>query len=189
MALLPQLEDDSQPLRTVGELRQFIAGLDDSMLLTSYGQYGDEERFPIVAEVQAGDPDVVLYLTEDAEEQGHWLDHKRLHLFGYEQYEGDPDLEESWRDIEPEDNLDEPERHYTPAYYGPGQEGYGAPILSFIERDSNGYWYGEYSVPEEDADWSESPGVVYSSYKRLRIEPRFYKYLLDLEIARSNKTK
>ena len=88
MKLLPKVKG-KQPLRTVGELRQFMAKLDDSVLLTSFSQYFDETLFPVVAEIEKAD-----------KEAGHWFGHKRLHISGYERYSDDPELEDSWKDVE-----------------------------------------------------------------------------------------
>ncbi len=88
VALLPLTEIGDQPLRTVGELRQFIAELDDSMLLqsdTAPGRYS----CPIIARAhKAKRPRKTDYRK-----------HPNLYLTGYRQHGNDPDLSESWKEL------------------------------------------------------------------------------------------
>ena len=182
MNLLPKVQG-KQPLRTVGELRQFIADLDDSVLLASFCQYGDDEIFPVVAEV-----------CEDVRgEDGMgkppscWMDHKHLYIHGYEQYLGDPVLEFMWEELPPPADNTQSVRYYIPAEEGPGQKEYGAPILRFVEQDGDKYWYGEFLEPEADADLSNSPGVVYSKVKKQRICKELYEYLVKHHVPEGEK--
>ncbi len=87
--LLPLTKIGDQPLRTVGELRQFIAELDDSMLLQSNiapGRYS----CPIIARAhKAKRPDKTDYRK-----------HPNLYLTGYKPQHGDdPNLSKSWKEI------------------------------------------------------------------------------------------
>ncbi len=87
MKLLPKVKD-KQPIRTLGEFRQFTADLSDDTLLSGFTQYGDEEAFPVT----------VVIVQPDDGNPGHWLDCTRIHIAGYECYSGDPDLEATWGD-------------------------------------------------------------------------------------------
>ena len=82
--------------------------------------------------------------------------------------------------------VDNPEaaRYYIPQHDGPYGSGYGQPVLRFIERDGDDYWVGTYSRPEDDADWNQPPGTVYSAILKHRISKMVYEFALDLINAR-----
>ena len=84
---------DRQPLRTVGELRQFIANLPDEMLLTSHAEYESNPIFPIMVRITPDNP-------FENDPQAHWFDFARLHIGGYVRYRHDPNLENSWQEVE-----------------------------------------------------------------------------------------
>ena len=94
---------NKQPLRTVGELKAFIQSIPDETLLASFSQYDDEITFPMVAEV--------ITEPEDVDGQEEWWNHSHLILSGYEQYEGDPNLLDSWQAVLESEEKYNPDDH------------------------------------------------------------------------------
>jgi hypothetical protein len=78
-----------QPLRTVGELKEFLADIPNETLLASYSQDGDQSIFPVVAEL--AEPE------EAFGDKDNWWEFSYLVLSGYDRYADDPNLSDSWR--------------------------------------------------------------------------------------------
>jgi len=89
MTLLPKVRGE-QPLRTLGEFREFTKDLPDNVLLIADPTYGDESQFP--ATVKLAEPD-------SDQDDLSFFNRQRLYITGYARYDDDPKLEDTWKEI------------------------------------------------------------------------------------------